>query len=432
MNDERFVVLGLARPRAAWFSEISRWATSAAIPVEFVKCLTVEEARARLASGRRWSAFIVEGTVHGLDRDLLAEAREVGATPIVLADPRVSRDWIEIGAKAILPLELDQLSLIATLVEHASPIARVEPQFQEALGATPPPWQGRLVAVCGTGGSGSSVIAACVAHGAGSDVRHGGLVVLADLALHADQAAIHDAGDIMPGLPELIDAHRLGRPSPQEVQALTFNGGQERPYDLLLGLRRHRDWTALRSRSVESALAGLRSAYRVVVADIDADLEGEAETGSLDLEDRNLLARTTMANADLVLVVGRGDTVGIHALARLLREITAFGVEGNRILVTINFAPRSPRRRHEIEAALVTLTASDRTQKFDLVFISERRNFDEIIRTAAPWPSAVVNPLTKEVNKKLAEPAPRRVTEVPERIVPGSLGTFFDEESDVV
>ena len=60
MNVERYVVLGLARPRSAWFSDISRWATAAAIPVEFVKCLGPDEARARLASGRRWSAFLVD------------------------------------------------------------------------------------------------------------------------------------------------------------------------------------------------------------------------------------------------------------------------------------------------------------------------------------------------------------------------------------
>ena len=48
---ERYVVLGLAHARAPWFGEVARWATSAALPVEFVKCVSLEELRARLALG---------------------------------------------------------------------------------------------------------------------------------------------------------------------------------------------------------------------------------------------------------------------------------------------------------------------------------------------------------------------------------------------
>ena len=46
----------------------------------------------------------------------------------------------------------------------------------------------------------------------GADARHGGRVLLADLALRADQAMIHDAGELGPGIQELVDAHRLGHP----------------------------------------------------------------------------------------------------------------------------------------------------------------------------------------------------------------------------
>ena len=50
-------------------------------------------------------------------------------------------------------------------------------------------------------------------------------------------------------------------------------------YHLLLGLRRHRDWTAVRPHAFAAGLDGLRRAFRVVVADVDADLEGERTTG---------------------------------------------------------------------------------------------------------------------------------------------------------
>ena len=54
MTSEHYVVLGAARPRAAWFADVGRWATSAALPVEFVRCVSADEVRARLAAGRSW------------------------------------------------------------------------------------------------------------------------------------------------------------------------------------------------------------------------------------------------------------------------------------------------------------------------------------------------------------------------------------------
>ena len=60
MAGDRYVLLGLARPRAAWFRDVGRWATSAAIPAEFLKCVSVEELRARLGAGRSHSAVLLE------------------------------------------------------------------------------------------------------------------------------------------------------------------------------------------------------------------------------------------------------------------------------------------------------------------------------------------------------------------------------------
>src|SRR3546814_11682621 len=101
---------------------------------------------------------------------------------------------------------------------------------------------------------------------------------------------LHAARDVVPGVAELVEAHRSGSPGPHEVRDLTWEVG-ERGYRLLLGLRRHRDWTAIRPRAFDAALAGLRRGFRTVVADIDDALEGEAASGSLGLEARNARAR---------------------------------------------------------------------------------------------------------------------------------------------
>lgn len=78
MPAERYVVLGLAPARAAWFRDVARWATSASLPLEFLKCVSAEELRARLASGRPISAVLVDAGAPGADRDLCDTVRLAG------------------------------------------------------------------------------------------------------------------------------------------------------------------------------------------------------------------------------------------------------------------------------------------------------------------------------------------------------------------
>src|SRR5690606_2350598 len=90
-----------------------------------------------------------------------------------------------------------------------------------------------VVTVCGSGGTGSSTVAAAAAHGLAPGVPGG--LVLADLCRHADQALLHDVGDVIPGVQELVEIHRHRRPGPAEVRACTFELA-DRGYHLLLGL----------------------------------------------------------------------------------------------------------------------------------------------------------------------------------------------------
>ena len=110
-----------------------------------------------------------------------------------------------------------------------------------------------FIAVTGSYGVGTSVLAMALAQALGDDARNTGQVVLADLALVADQAMLHGSPDIVPGVSELVEAHRSGRPDAAAVRATTFDVAG-RGYDLLLGLRRRRDWAALRPRAVEATL----------------------------------------------------------------------------------------------------------------------------------------------------------------------------------
>ena len=186
-------------------------------------------------------------------------------------------------------------------------------------------WQGTLVAVTGTAGAGASTVAAALTQGLGDDPRYAGVVVLADLALDAHQAVLHDAGDVVPGLPELVDAHRLGQPSTDEVRRLTF---------AVAAAATTCCWASppprlgpAPPRAMEAALAG----------------SGAGPTGSSSpTSTATSRARTSAAHrrrgpqptrpsgdggtAEAVVVVGQPGTTRLHALVRLLDAVLDHGV----------------------------------------------------------------------------------------------------------
>ena len=230
---ERYVLLGLARTRCSWFGQLSHWSTTGVAPIEFIKCLSADEARAVMGTGRRVSAFLVDGGLNRFDRDLVASATEAGAPTIVVEDRRNRRDWSSLGCVAALDEDFTRDQLVEVLDRHARVVDRTvhRPVASDRPGRRPAP--GRMVAVTGTAGavrrrSPWPWPRRWLAHGAGR-------VALVDGARRADLAMYHDVGDVIPGLPELVDLHRRDRSDPEEVRSLLF-GIDDRGYDLLLGL----------------------------------------------------------------------------------------------------------------------------------------------------------------------------------------------------
>jgi Mrp family chromosome partitioning ATPase len=434
VSADRYVVLGVAQVRSPWFREVARWATSAMLPVEFVKAMSLEEVRVRLRSGRGYSALLVDDSLAGLDRDVVELAREAGCAVIVVEGGRARRAWIELGASAVLPSGFAREELLQALVQVASPITRTATATAAGPEAAPlDGYRAQLVAVTGAGGAGSSTVASAIAQGLASDARNLDLVCLADLALHADQAMLHGATDVVPGVIELVESHRAGAPSSEEVRRLTWRVA-DRGYHLLLGLRRHRDWTTVRPRAFAAGLDGLRRAFRVVVADVDADLEGERATGSVDVEERNTMARTAVQAADLVVVVGQPGMQGLHRMLGCTRDVLAYGVPARRVLPIVNRAPRGPRARAELTAAYAELLgpSPDDPGVPGPLFLGERRHLDEVLRDGAPLPDAWSAPIVGSVQALLdraeavAEPPVRRETLEP--VTPGSLGRWTEDD----
>jgi MinD-like ATPase involved in chromosome partitioning or flagellar assembly len=403
MSTERFVVVGLARVRSPWFGDVAHWANTSQIPVEFLKCVSVAEVRARLAAGRPISALLIDGGATGLDRDLIDAATARSTAVVVVTDPRIDRDWTSLGANAVLPDAFDAPTLLACLAAHAQAIRSATDALPADLAADDAGsrWRGRLVAVTGGGGAGTSTVAMALAQGLARLPGNTGSVVLADLAGCGDLAMYHDVRDVMPGLQELVEAHRSTTPSRAVVRRLLFDI-DERGYSLLLGLRRSRDWTALRPRALDAAVESLRASFRAVVADVRPEFDGEAETGSVDLEERNGPSRVAVVGADAVVVCGDASLKGIHALIRTERDVLGVGVDAGRVLRVVTRASRSPRQRAELARSIEALRSGDSTPRLSTVFLPERRGLDLVHSVAGPLPRQLVDPVTRAASELLS------------------------------
>lgn len=443
---ERYVLLGLAPARTEWFRRVAAWAADVSLPAEFVRCISVEEALLRLEGARPFSALLVDAGTPGLDRDLLARAAAADCAAVVVGDPGDQQRWRDLGAIAVLARDLTRAHLLEVLADVAERVAGTRVDIPSVFPRPEGPL-GRMVAVTGPGGTGASVVAVALAQGLAAepgrtrrswrspaDAREGrGLdVLLADLCRVADQALYHDAAQLVPGLQELIDLHRMTRPDRDEVLAQTFEV-PARGYRLVLGLRRSRHWVGLREASIAAALDSLQWLADIVIADVDPDVEGERETGSHDVQERHGLTRAAVRRADLVLVVGDGSMKGTAALVRTLAALVDVGVEPEQLVPVANRSPRSPRRRAQTTATVSQLlqaaTGMD-ADRFQPVLHLPDQDPEAALRDGVALPTALpravshaVLALLERTQPTLAPPLP---TPVP--IVPGSLSGFTAQE----
>ena len=428
MSADRYVVLGLARPRTQWFTDVGRWATTAAIPVEFLRCLSADELRSRLEAGRNVSAVLLDTGAPQVDRDLLDLITAAGAAVVaVSASPPVN--WPAGVDAAWLEPNFDRRQLLDVLASRALAVQRADDAQDVPAPLVANPWSGTLVAVTGAPGAGASTIAMGLAQASGADPRNLGMVLLADLALDADQAMLHDARTLVPGLHEAVEAHRNGGVTTQDVRELV-HGVDRRGYDLLLGLRHHHDWTALRPRAVAATIDNLMRTYRTVVADVDCDVEGTERTGSADVEDRNQLARLTLARASVVTVVTTPDLAGTHKLCRIVHRLRDHGVEARRILPVINRMRGGIAARAATTSAIGTLLGPE----LDIaapIFVAAKKRLDAALLDGRGVPDALGTSVASAAAAVIGElgsiDAGAAETE-PVPIAAGTLGALLPDE----
>jgi MinD-like ATPase involved in chromosome partitioning or flagellar assembly len=377
----RHRVATLGRPGPAWPRAVARWGSSATLPVEATTCVSAEELLA-LVSSTPIGFAIVEAGLPGVDRSLAAQVRRAGAALAVVEGPALRTAAERLEADVILAPDFDADDLSAALRAHARTRARATaPLNGHELGGGE---AGELVAVLGAGGTGTSTIAQALATALASR----GPTLLADLALDADQHLRHGVTPGHDGVFELADALRHAPPA--DVRAPT--SPQAPGYDLVCGLRRRQEWVALSACVAEQLVEVLRRGHTHVVADLSAELDGRAETGSLDVEERNALARSVVDQAALVVVVGRGTTTGIPRLVRLLAEVERHGVDRRRLRPVVNGVPLRSGRRHPAARATRALLEDLLGDQCPApVTVPQDRRVEACLREARPLPSRLVS-----------------------------------------
>ena len=277
----------------------------------------------------------------------------------------------------------------------AQPPGRVE--------ATPNAWRGRLVCVTGAGGTGSSLLAMCLATELAADASNRGLVLLADCSADAGQALMHDLGPAS-GRRRPVEAGdgRHGGGGPLRSMTVRPAG---KGYDLLMDPHRRRP--EVRDGSAEAAVDSLLAAYRYVVVDADTTDEELRGPEPTDAASGTALARAALRRSDLIVIVGTGDAAGLGRMVRTIDTMAGM-FSSDRILPVINRLPRNPRSRSAAAAAIIRqMEGTAVLEAGDPVLIAERGSMSGAAHGRMAPASSLGRPLAAEVRVRLNAGGPR-------------------------
>ena len=324
--NRRYVLLVLDNRAGSVVSLTRRAIAERGLVAEAVMCGSADEAVARLRAGRRYSAVLAHSCCLGIEGVSAAARRH--ATPLIVvgADPGPCSPaslCLAVRTRTVAVRRADYLGAVDLAPTTAGSGGR----------------RGHLVAVCGAGGAGTSVIAATLAGGlaggpagtpgtpaeveggpaeveggpaeveggpaevgggpaevgggpaeveggpaevgggpaeveggpaevgggpaevGGGPAGHatGRRLLLADFALHSDQAMLHGLPDTTAGLLDLTALFRYRCPGLYQVRAIPVDVGH---YRLLTGLRRPAQWVAVSPPTFDAArYRGLVAAF---------------------------------------------------------------------------------------------------------------------------------------------------------------------------
>ncbi|GEK21595.1 AAA family ATPase [Cellulomonas xylanilytica] len=297
---------------------------------------------------------VVSGDLDLLDREAIELLHRAGVRVVGIGD--ATRPWlgerlVALGADLVAVAPHDEASASdvvreALAILGAAPEEVAEPSWPDEHTVRRPA-RGLVVAVWGpTGAPGRTTVAVNVA----AELAAGGrrtLLVDAD-TYGASVAQVVGMLDEAPGLAAAaraagqgtLDLMMLARLTPTIAPGLR----------VLSGISRADRWPELPSSSLDAVWAVARGIAEWTVIDCGFCLEqDEALSYDTRAPRRNAATLSALEAADVVLVVGAGDPVGIQRLVRGLGELTDLGLGGTRF-VLVNRVRASVAGPHAADA----------------------------------------------------------------------------------
>lgn len=314
------------------------------------RCADIAELLAASAAGLG-AVAVVSSDLTGLDRSAVAALHEAGVRVVVLHDDTAHEEQRvrALGPDRLLALTTalaDGATLAGTVRDALRDPARPETDAMPRLDEAPVVRRaGSVVAVWGpTGAPGRSTVAVNLAAelaGAGRRTgrRRGGTaepgveVLLADADTYGGVVA-----QLLGMLDESVGLASASRAAAQGVlDAVTL--ARLSPYVLarlrvLTGITRPARWVELPSSSLDVVWEKAREIADVTVVDCGFSLEhDELLTYDTRAPQRNAATLSALGAADVVVVVGGADPVGIQRLVRALGDLDDAGVLAPRVVV---------------------------------------------------------------------------------------------------
>ncbi|MEO6700353.1 MAG: P-loop NTPase [Jatrophihabitantaceae bacterium] len=308
------------------------------------RCVDVVELVAVAATGQARAALI-DAQLRRLDAEVVERLLAAGVAPVGVTAPGSNDDGerlIECGVRYSVPADAP-VSVLATVLDTAiadlagTGSTAVRAGFADpaqasmishhqllATGPSMPPSSaqlGSVIAVWGpTGAPGRSVVATnLAAELAGLGKR----TLLIDADVYGGVvASMFGLLDESPGLVAACRQAQRRRLDPGTLASLCWQVSRE--LRVLTGMSRADRWPELRPTAVETVLEVSRELVEFTVLDLGFGLETDEEL-SFDTvaPRRNGATLAALAAADLVLVVGAADPIGLQRLVRGLDELRA-------------------------------------------------------------------------------------------------------------
>lgn len=314
------------------------------------RCADLAELLAAGAAGIGRVA-VVSADLPGLDREAVGHLHGSGVWVVLVADPERPERAEALGADSVTREVAGVGAAVRSVLDGGAPAPSAPPER-----AAVRPADGVLVAVWGpTGAPGRTTVALnLAAELAGRPRVDQPTVLLVDADTYGGTVA-QALGllDEAPGIAAAARAAGNGALDAASLAALTprLDGGLR----VLTGLSRADRWPELPAGSLEGVWSACRALADVTVVDCGFCLEqDEALTYDTRAPQRNAATLSALAAADVVVVVGAGDPVGLQRLVRALGGLDDLGLAPRRRVVVnrVRATASGPRPREAVREAL--------------------------------------------------------------------------------